>query len=304
MSSLSGLQIAIPLALLPSIGWIVVYRYLDSREPEPFSTSALAFIFGALCTIPVFFIQFIFSSYPDFNLVSLLSRGISSPLLLNVFFLIFVGLIEELVKASALVLLVKRREKDFNQLVDGIVYGAIVGAGFGLSENIYYFYKALDAFQLSSSFLAVFLIRSFGTLLAHTLFTGIFGFFYAKAYFSPFIDENSRHEKIWHNLKSNLRKAIRLHTTFFHLLPGWYQEPPSFSRNAVILEGYILAVLLHFLYNALIKIDLFGTSWTALIIPLIFLLAWYLWSRFFIRVYTRILDFVRVKRDVYRLRVH
>lgn len=304
MNFLSNIPIILPLTLIPTLGWIVVYRYLDSREPEPLSTSAFALILGMLATFPVFLIQFFFSQFPDYSLVSIVGKNVSNPIILTIIFLFFVGFIEEFVKAIAFIIVVEKRERDFNQIVDGIVYGALIGIGFGITENIYYFFKALEAFDYSTGFWAVFFIRSFGTMLAHTLFTGTFGFFFAKAYFFPFIDEQTRPEKLWHNLRKNLKQAIRLHTTCLHLLPGWKREIGNLSRNAIIFEGYFIAVFLHFLYNALIKIELFGKSWTALIIPLIFLLAWFLWSRFFIRLYTRILDFIRVKKDLYKLKIH
>lgn len=303
----SGLSILVVflLAFLPSMGWMMVYRYLDHRDPEPLRPTVFALLAGVCSTIPVFALQVVFSQYPDFNLVSLLQDALESPLFFSAAFLLFVAVVEETAKALAFLITIRRREKHFNQVVDGIVYGALVGIGFALAENMYYFWRALDTFSYSSSFLAIFTIRSFGTMLAHTLFTGLFGFYFAKAYFAPFIDEESKNEKLWHNFGHNLRQAVRLHVTFFHLLPIRAGEPPQgLKRNAIIFEGYVVAILIHFLYNALIKLEVFGKNWTFLIIPLLFLVAWSVWSRFFIQIYTRILDFIRMKRDLYRLRVH
>jgi RsiW-degrading membrane proteinase PrsW (M82 family) len=292
------------LAIIPSIGWMMVYRFLDSRDREPKSATLLGLFMGIVSTIPVFAMQFIFSQYPEFNLVSIVQQNISSTVVFSVLFLLFVAFIEETAKAVAFLFLVNKTEKYFNQVVDGIFYGALVGIGFALAENIYYFMRALETFSYSSNFLAIFTIRSFGTMLAHTLFTGIFGFYFAKAYFSPFINEESRQEKIWQNLRKNAREAIRLHATFFHLMPKKQSGDPSFNRNVIILEGYLIAILVHFLYNGFIKLELFGQNWTFLIIPLVFVVAWYVWSRFFVRVYTRIVDFVRIRKGIYKLRVH
>jgi RsiW-degrading membrane proteinase PrsW (M82 family) len=215
-----------------------------------------------------------------------------------------VAFIEESMKAIAFLYIVQKARNHFNQIVDGIVYGALVGIGFAMAENIYYFMRAMETFSFSGNFLAIFSIRSFGTMLAHTLFTGIFGFYFAKAYFSPFIDEESKKERLWQNFRKNAREAIRLHATFFHLMPKRDGEVKSFRRNALILEGFLVAVFIHFLYNGFIKLELFGQNWTFVIIPLVFVVAWKVWSRFFISMYTRIIDFVKIRKGVYKLKVH
>lgn len=292
------------LALLPAIAWIVVYRYLDSREPEPMPPALEALFLGSFCTIPVFLLQYLFNYYPDFNLLAILQQNLRNTTAFSIAFLLFVAVIEETVKAGAFLTLFKKQEKNFNQIVDGIFYGAMIGLGFAIAENTYYFFKAVEVFEYSKSFWAVFAIRSFGTMLAHTLFTGIFGFYFAKAYFSPFVDQASKKTKFWHGLHRHAREAIRLHVTFFHLLPDFVKAPSKVHRNVVILEGYFIAILLHLIYNVLIKVELFGKSWTFLMIPMIFLIAWWVWGRFFVNIYTRIIDFIRVRREMYRLRVH
>lgn len=302
MESFTNMSPIVLLALLPALGWISLYRFLDFRDPEPIPPTVFALLLGLLSTIPVFAMQYSFSAFPDFNLVSLLQKTISSPLTFSIFFLFLAAIIEELVKAFAFLVVIKKKEKHFNQIVDGIIYGALVGIGFALAENIYYFSRALETFEYSFNFLAIFSIRSFGTMLAHSLFTGIFGFYFAKAYFSPFIDESSKKERFWHNVPTNLSHAIRLHMTFFHLLPQRNHVPFSMKRNAIIFEGFLIAVLVHVAYNALIKLEVFGQNWTFLIVPLIFMMAWLTWSRFFIPFYTRIIDFIRVKRNLYRVR--
>jgi len=291
------------LAVLPSLGWVTVYRTLDKRDPEPKKPTFYALLLGVLSTFPVFAMQVLFSHYPNFNLVSLLQNNIQNAALFSAVFLLFVAFIEESVKAFAFLFIVHKANKHFNQIVDGIVYGALVGIGFAMAENIYYFLRAMETFSFSADFMAIFTIRSLGTMLAHTLFTGIFGFYFAKAYFSPFIDASSKKERLWQNLRQNAREAIRLHATFFHLMPSRASEKQSFKRNVLILEGFIVAILIHFFYNGFIKLELFGQNWTFLIIPLVFLVAWAMWSRFFVRVYTKIVDFVKVKKGVYRLRM-
>lgn len=294
------------LALVPAFGWMAVYRYLDSRDPEPLRAVVFALLMGVLSTIPVFILQYIFSTYPEFNFIAMIQDRMSNPVAFSAVFLTFVAVIEELAKIIAFIVVIKKFESCFNQIVDGILYGAMVGIGFAIAENAYYFIRAIEAFQLSSHFLAVFSIRSFGTMLAHTLFTGIFGFYFAKAYFSPFIDTSKSDEHILKRMRGHVSKALRLHMTFFHLLPGVkdIEQDRSFSRAAVIIEGFLVASLVHFFYNAMIKLEVFGRSWTFLIIPLIFMVAWLLWSHFFLRMYNRIIDIAVVARGRLKVRIH
>lgn len=292
------------LAILPAIGWVLVYRYLDSRDPEPMKATLWALVGGVLSTTPVFALQFFFSAYPQYDLLSLLQSSVASPLVFSALFLVFVAFIEEIVKAGAFLMIIRHYEKAFNQVVDGIVYAAFIGIGFAFAENIYYFSRALDAFQWSGNFMAVFSIRSFGTMLAHTLFTGLFGFYFAKAYFSPFIEKTSHDEKLWHNLKHNVKQAIRMRATCLHLLPGRDKEPMSIKRNVMIFEGILVAIFVHFLYNGMIKLEVFGRNWTFLIVPLLFVSAWFVWSRFFVPLYIKIVDFIQIRKGVYKVKVH
>lgn len=293
----------IALAIVPAIGWILVYRYLDYRDPEPVSPTTRALQMGLFSTLPIFAMQYSFSHYPQTNFLSFLQTSIQNPILFSIAFLLFVALVEELAKALSFLFLVRYQERFFNQMVDGIVYGALIGIGFGIAENIYYFAKAVEVFKYTENFWAIFTIRSFGTMLAHTLFTGVFGFYFAKAYFAPFVNEESKQEKLWHNFRHNFTMAIRFHATFFHLLPDYKKDPTVFRRNAIIFEGYFIAVFLHLIYNTLIKVELFGKTWTFLMIPMLFLLAWYVWSQFFIHVYSKILEFIRIRKGLYRIKI-
>jgi protease PrsW len=303
--SFSTIAIIIALAVIPAIVWSWVYRILDRYDEEPLMSIFTTLVVGIVSTLPVFALQYLFKTFPKLDFLSFLQANIHDTFFFSLAFLAFVAIIEEFVKAIGTIISAENNERDFNQVVDGIVYAASVGLGFAMAENVYYFFSAVQNFGFSGNFYAIFAIRSFGTMLAHTLFTGAFGFYFAKAYFAPFIIEDSKNERLWHNWRHNIRQAVKLHTTFFHLLPSVEgdKEHPAMSRNAIIFEGMFIAVILHFIYNILIKVQLFGQYWTFLIVPMVFLMAWYLWSKFFVRVYTRIINFVRTKRGTYKVKI-
>ena len=68
--------------------------------------------------------------------------------------------IEELIKASLILVMVARRQIGF--MIDAAIYGFAVGTGFALAENLWYYIQLGDDFHM---LLAV--IRGFGTAIMH-----------------------------------------------------------------------------------------------------------------------------------------
>lgn len=280
------------LAAIPAVFWFFLYRWLDKKEPEPPRAMAAAGFLGIISTIPIFGLQFMFSNFPDLNFMQILQANMANPITFSMVFLVFVAVIEELVKAFSTVGITEKYDVEFNQVVDGIVYAASVALGFSFAENIYYFFMAHRALGFSTEFVSVYSIRSLGTMLGHTLFTGVFGFYYAKAYLAPYVNDELRKKKVWHDLRHTWKKALTFHATRRSILPhkqyGKHDEHPGI----VILEGFIMAIALHFIYNFFVKIELFGKTWTFLIVPFLFIAAWGLWRMFFKPLYTKV--FVRI----------
>ena len=71
--------------------------------------------------------------------------------------------------------------KDFNEPIDGIVYGVTASLGFATLENIYYVYLLADYFETSSMTLAI--LRSFSAIPAHAVFGIFMGYFFMKYVF-------------------------------------------------------------------------------------------------------------------------
>lgn len=297
MSDTLIIGISILLALLPAILWYFLYRWLDHKEPESPRAMIMTGLLGIVSTLPVFALQWIFKEFPEFNFMNTLQFHLDNYLLFTIIFLLFVAVIEELVKAASAVTSLEYYQKEFNQVVDGIVYGASVALGFSFAENIYYFYSAYISLGMSQEFFAVFTIRSLGTMLGHTLFTGIFGFYYARAYLAPFITEEMRKKKVWHDTRHTIGKAITLHATRRSILPHQEHAAHDEHPGIVIIEGFLIAVMTHLIYNVLVKVEIFGKTWTFLIVPFLFVLAWSVWRLFFKKLYTRVLVALRARKS-------
>ncbi|MBE9374138.1 PrsW family intramembrane metalloprotease [Saccharopolyspora sp. HNM0983] len=86
--------------------------------------------------------------------------------------------VEEAAKALFVVALWFRRRSEFNGLVDGIVYVALSAAGFAFTENILYFGKAFadgGLGSVSGGVVAVFILRGVLAPFSHPLFSAMIG---------------------------------------------------------------------------------------------------------------------------------
>ncbi len=155
-------------ATLPSMA-IAYWIYLqDEHEKEPKKMLLWAFLCGCASTIPAIIGQTFFKNLenPD-NLfqTAIFAFGV-------------VAVSEELSKYLFL-----RRfiypQKDFNEPIDGIIYGVMVGLGFATLENVLYVFNA-DGHGFSTA-----LGRAFTAVPAHASFGALMGAYVGLAKFFP-----------------------------------------------------------------------------------------------------------------------
>jgi len=82
--------------------------------------------------------------------------------------------VEEIAKATALAILAVVWRRDLRGVVDGIVFGALIGIGFTMAENLYYFALAAVAGGTAGLAESVYLRAALGGLL-HPTFTATTG---------------------------------------------------------------------------------------------------------------------------------
>ena len=153
--------------ILPSILIILFFVYSDKFK-EPRGEIIKVFVYGILITIPAYFLNTYISDFFYNN--TRVSEGLISSFLTA-------APVEEGLKLSVLYYFVYKM-KDFNEPIDGIVYGVIVSLGFATLENLYYVYLLADYFETTSMALAV--IRSFSAVPAHAVFGIFMGYFFMK----------------------------------------------------------------------------------------------------------------------------
>ena len=152
--------------ILPSI-FIILYFVQSDRFKEPPKEIIKVFFYGILITIPAYILNTYLS---QIWMKTELTEG-----LISSFFT--AAPVEEGLKLSVLYFLVYKM-KDFNEPIDGIVYGVSASLGFATLENLYYVYLLDDYYQTSSMYLAV--VRSFSAIPAHAVFGVFMGYFFMK----------------------------------------------------------------------------------------------------------------------------
>ncbi|MFL5694940.1 MAG: PrsW family glutamic-type intramembrane protease [Ktedonobacteraceae bacterium] len=161
-----SLLAALIIPAIPAIGINLLVNFIDRFEREPWFLRLSAFLWGAIIAIPF---ALLIERKVDTTLQDLLGPN-TSDVLRSAFKGLNAGITEETIKGLGLLLLFFILRDEFDNVTDGIVYGALIGAGFAMVENFRYF--AID-FKQFPVFLIVY--RIVLGWLGHSTFTVCFG---------------------------------------------------------------------------------------------------------------------------------
>ncbi len=141
----SSILAALTIPLLPVIGIFFLINFMDRYEREPWFLRLASFLWGAIIAIPpAFFIE----SNVDVVIQNILAPPGSSSVLRSLLQGLNAGITEETIKGLGLLLLFIILRDEFDNVTDGIVYGALVGAGFAMVENFSVFANNAGKFLL------------------------------------------------------------------------------------------------------------------------------------------------------------
>ncbi|MCL6615054.1 MAG: PrsW family intramembrane metalloprotease [Firmicutes bacterium] len=155
------------ISILPGLLWLWFFYREDPFEPEPKKLLLSFFGLGMLAVVPAFLIELPWRP----SLLAGLRAG--DPVRLAAISFLLVGGVEEGVK-TAVLFLATRRLAEYDEPLDGIIYGVTVGLGFAALEN--WLYAAARG-------LTVGILRAVVASLAHASFTGWLGYFVTLARF-------------------------------------------------------------------------------------------------------------------------
>jgi protease PrsW len=199
-----GVVVGALCALLPVGPVVATFLWIDRWEPEPPGLLLVAFLWGA-CFAALS--ALLINSSASLVVDELYGRG-SGDLVGSV---VIAPFVEEALKGAFLVALLLFRRREFDGVIDGIVYAGLVAAGFAFTENILYFGRAFaEESAAGGGVLTVLVLRGLLSPFAHPLFTAMIG--------------------IAAGIAANSRSVA--------------------GRVVLVLGGYAVAVLLHALWNS------------------------------------------------------
>ena len=220
--TLASACLLLPVAL--SLAWLAFIRRFDRAHPEPLWLVALTFLLGAASTAVAGVSEYVLSKaspWLDPNLATLGGQLFAFPLALVVF-IVVVGLSEEGAKRLAVELALRRRE--FDEPVDGIVYGIVASLGFAAAENVRYF--AIG--RLNAPLV---IARCFMSVPAHMFFGAIWGY----ALGARLVDPKKR-TWVWLGL------AAACHGLFDALLSTEGGSVPAIILNVGLASVFVVLV--------------------------------------------------------------
>jgi len=158
-------MISILAAVIPTVVYVFVLWWFDRYEREPRRLLFSAFFWGAVPAVLLAVVAEEVLGIPAGALGAMGSELVSSSFLAPLF--------EEVAKGLAVFAIFLLFRCEFDDVLDGIIYGATVGF-FAMTENVFYFLSSLESSGVEGlSFLVLMRAAVFG--LNHALFTAIFG---------------------------------------------------------------------------------------------------------------------------------
>ncbi|MDH3324564.1 MAG: PrsW family intramembrane metalloprotease [Candidatus Peregrinibacteria bacterium] len=156
----------------------------------------------------------------------------------KIWFFIMVGMLEEYVKH--LVLRFSDEEK-IGTVDDAISFAIIAALGFAFIENIFYFLNYLETGQsiIVKQLLVFLVLRSTVSVVAHVCFSAILGYFYGVAHFAKEIYQYET-ARLRHPFIQKIHRVLHL-------------KPSTIFKEEKMMEGALLAMVVHALFNSFLE---------------------------------------------------
>lgn len=145
----------------PALALLSFFYLRNEMFTEPRRSLLRAFIYGAIITFPVLFVQYVLEA-----------EGVIQNTFMS--HVLFTSAIEEFFK-WLIIFVAIFRHVEFDDPYDGILYGAAVSLGFASVENVIY----LLTFGLDEAF-----VRALLPVSSHSLFGVVMGYYFGKSKFS------------------------------------------------------------------------------------------------------------------------
>jgi protease PrsW len=161
--------IGLTLALLPIPALLAGVLALDRLEPEPPGSLVFIFLWGAGSAALIGLIGVLAGN----QLLTTPTLGSGGFVTESAFASIGVAVLEDTLMGAALVGLLWLRPQEIDGISDGVVYGSMVGLGFALIENIFYYAEATH--YGFSALATTFVLRGVASPVCQALFASLIG---------------------------------------------------------------------------------------------------------------------------------
>ncbi len=163
-----ALLIGLVSATLPVPIYLLLVLWIDRYEAEPYWMLATAFFWGALVAV---FFAFVLNTASAIAVALMAGDARAGEAFGAV---VSAPIVEETAKALILFIFFFWKKDEFDGVIDGIVYAAMAGLGFAMTENIQYYGRAV--MEGGGNHLTfVFVLRGFLAPFSHPLFTSMTG---------------------------------------------------------------------------------------------------------------------------------
>jgi RsiW-degrading membrane proteinase PrsW (M82 family) len=156
------------ITVVPVFIYLWILWKVDRHEKEPRSLLTAAVVGGAVVAPAiVWIVENVLGAPSSIFPARFQAYGLTPPNMAG-------AVIEELAKAVVVVFAYVAFKHEYDGTLDGVVYGAAVGAGFALAETVSYL-QYLPSLPAGTGFSLGFFVSIFRSGLTHCVFTAIFG---------------------------------------------------------------------------------------------------------------------------------
>jgi protease PrsW len=159
--------LAVVLAVLPVPVYLALVLFIDRYEAEPVRMIVLTFAWGATIAALVAIVlntvgEVVVSEQLGRRAAEIYGYSISAPI------------VEEVAKGLVLFGIFWLHRREFNGVIDGVVYAALVGLGFAMTENVLYYGRGAAEEGIVGA-IGTFVVRGLMSPFAHPIFTAMTG---------------------------------------------------------------------------------------------------------------------------------
>jgi RsiW-degrading membrane proteinase PrsW (M82 family) len=167
MDLILGIFLSLAAAVVPTVLYATAFYLADRYEREPVWMIVVAFLWGAVPAVIASLILQILIGAPMVNAPGSFAESIVEAS-------IVAPIVEEIFKGLAVYIIYRFFRHEFDGVLDGLTYGAIIGFGFAMTENFLYFIGAFNSGGIVDLTVLV-ILRAVIFGLNHAFYTGLFG---------------------------------------------------------------------------------------------------------------------------------